>query len=333
MINARHTIVGASLIWMLVSAAAAQAPATFGPYREGMSMDEARATAPGAQWELYRPPGGTSGTLDGPRIVVGGASFMSRLMFTSNGQLDVAAGLYSIKMVAAPAASDAQACAGSIAPVLDELVRRYGPFDAPDPAAQTVGSPLRLSGGGSVPVTERTRPMSDFTVLQVSAGANWGAVKLSAFATHSTYRRGSQTSAACEASIDWEPGAPARAARARAAVERAAVAAAKRDPARLGEAPIIPLSSVTFVQRPGGQDFARAYPSRAVERERGGMVVLDCLIGPSGTLDCAVQSEEPIGWGFADAALRLVPLYRVAPGPAVVGKRIQIEMPFRIASE
>jgi protein TonB len=76
------------------------------------------------------------------------------------------------------------------------------------------------------------------------------------------------------------------------------------------------LTGYRFLQQPNGRDFVRFYPSRAMDREQTGRVVLDCLVSADGTISCSVASEDPPGWGFGEASLRASRLFRVAPQTA-----------------
>ena len=62
------------------------------------------------------------------------------------------------------------------------------------------------------------------------------------------------------------------------------------------------------------------------------------LFGPflqraSGALDCSVASEDPGGYGFGDAALRIARGMRVAPttsdGRSVEGGHVRVPLTFR----
>lgn len=81
------------------------------------------------------------------------------------------------------------------------------------------------------------------------------------------------------------------------------------------------------------RDLERYYPARALARDIGGQVVLDCLVDVAGALNCAVVSETPANWGFGDAALRISRDYRMAPamrdGQAVQG-RYRMRVPFEV---
>lgn len=85
-----------------------------------------------------------------------------------------------------------------------------------------------------------------------------------------------------------------------------------------------------WLERP--RNLARHYPARTLERGVEGVVTLDCLVTVEGRLVCAVASETPSGWGFAQAALRIAAEHRMIPatrsGIPVEG-RYRMRVPFR----
>lgn len=84
-------------------------------------------------------------------------------------------------------------------------------------------------------------------------------------------------------------------------------------------------------RRPG--DLGRYYPARAIQRGVEGEVLLDCLVGTSGFLNCSVLNETPASWGFGEAALRISRDYQMAPatrdGVPVEG-RYRMRVPFEM---
>ena len=46
----------------------------------------------------------------------------------------------------------------------------------------------------------------------------------------------------------------------------------------------------------------------------GGRVVLSCDINENRSLACIVAEEEPAGWGYGEAALRIVSRFRICEG-------------------
>jgi len=89
-----------------------------------------------------------------------------------------------------------------------------------------------------------------------------------------------------------------------------------------------------WLETPNGADFARHYPARALARERGGRVVLDCVVAATGRLACAVGSETPAGWGFGEAALRISQSFRMSPmlenGQPTEGGRVSVPITFQL---
>jgi protein TonB len=94
------------------------------------------------------------------------------------------------------------------------------------------------------------------------------------------------------------------------------------------------LSGMVWLQRPSSQDFNRFYPSRAMEREQEGRVVLDCLVDAGGRISCSVASEDPTGWGFGEAAIRISRSFRAAAqtsdGRPTSGGRARVPITFRL---
>jgi TonB family protein len=58
----------------------------------------------------------------------------------------------------------------------------------------------------------------------------------------------------------------------------------------------------------------RYYPEKAQKANMEGVAVLSCDVLPDGKLkDCTVVSEDPPGWGFGEAALGMVTLFKMRP--------------------
>ena len=73
----------------------------------------------------------------------------------------------------------------------------------------------------------------------------------------------------------------------------------------------------------------RYYPQKAQRAGISGMAVLDCLVDTQGWLrDCRVVSEQPAGFGFGEAALRMAPLFHKKAGMA--GARTLIPLTFKL---
>jgi len=73
------------------------------------------------------------------------------------------------------------------------------------------------------------------------------------------------------------------------------------------------LTGLRWLEQPDGDDYVRYYPDRASQREQEGRVTIDCIVAGDGRLACHVTSEDPPGWGFGEASLRVSRHFRVAP--------------------
>ena len=88
-----------------------------------------------------------------------------------------------------------------------------------------------------------------------------------------------------------------------------------------------------WTAKPGPMDMARAAPPAAMNRDISGVTILFCTVGADGRLkDCRIQSETPTGWGFGQASLGLVPLFRMKltkpDGAPVGGGTVRIPIRF-----
>ncbi len=96
------------------------------------------------------------------------------------------------------------------------------------------------------------------------------------------------------------------------------------------------ITNPTWLERPNARDFARYYPERALERGQEGRVNLACIVAADGRISCSVTSEDPSGWGFGEAALRISRHFRMSPqtrdGVATSGGRVNVPIRFNVAS-
>jgi protein TonB len=87
------------------------------------------------------------------------------------------------------------------------------------------------------------------------------------------------------------------------------------------------ITNPQWLERPDGNDFARYYPERARDRDVEGSATIECIVGADGRLSCTVTSEDPPGFGFGEATLRVARHFRIAPatrdGVATAGGRIR----------
>ena len=93
------------------------------------------------------------------------------------------------------------------------------------------------------------------------------------------------------------------------------------------------ISNPHWLRQPTADEFADAYPQRALIAGKSGFASLACIVTASGSLtDCSVAEEMPGGWGFGAAALSLAKRFKLVPrqedGHAVGGAMIRIPIRF-----
>lgn len=99
-----------------------------------------------------------------------------------------------------------------------------------------------------------------------------------------------------------------------------------------------PPAATTYIAQPpwrrmpSGDDLAREMPQRAIDAGVSGRVVLSCTIVGGGRVSCSVESEEPRGYGFGEAALRASRNFRMdtkmADGRGTQGMQVRIPVRF-----
>src|SRR5690606_19870328 len=87
------------------------------------------------------------------------------------------------------------------------------------------------------------------------------------------------------------------------------------------------ITNPVWREQPNASDFSRYYPERAQEREVEGRATIECIVNADGRLNCTVTAEDPPGYGFGEATLRVSRHFRIAPatrdGAATSGGRIR----------
>ena len=83
-------------------------------------------------------------------------------------------------------------------------------------------------------------------------------------------------------------------------------------------------------------DMLKFYPTEAMIHLREGQAVIKCSVASDLALkDCAVVSEEPLGFQFGAAALKLSRLFKMKPttpdGQSVTGTEVTIPLAFKLA--
>lgn len=97
------------------------------------------------------------------------------------------------------------------------------------------------------------------------------------------------------------------------------------------------MTDVVWLERPNARDFARYYPEAAYQANVSGRAVLDCIVTADGRIACTVASEEPAGYGFGEAALRISTHFRMAlqtrDGRPTRSGRVRLPIRFVLADE
>jgi protein TonB len=87
-----------------------------------------------------------------------------------------------------------------------------------------------------------------------------------------------------------------------------------------------------WLKQPSPADIVSVYPRTAARLGHYGRVRLSCAVQPDGSLArCDIVSEDPADEGFADAALKLAKLYKLASPDGSPLPRTTIEVPIRFS--
>lgn len=71
-------------------------------------------------------------------------------------------------------------------------------------------------------------------------------------------------------------------------------------------------------QSASSEELLRYYPEQAARLNIEGIASLHCTVTVAGTLtDCSVLAEDPPGFGFGEAALKMTPQFKMRPASAV----------------
>lgn len=99
------------------------------------------------------------------------------------------------------------------------------------------------------------------------------------------------------------------------------------------ETPSANIKPPYWLRKPSGDDITAVYPRAAALRGLDGAGVIQCDIGPHGTMtSCVIIEESPAGYGFGLATLKLSARFQLKSmerdGVPVSGGTIKIPMRF-----
>jgi protein TonB len=100
-----------------------------------------------------------------------------------------------------------------------------------------------------------------------------------------------------------------------------------------GPAAPLKITAPIWRDRATGQDVGRVYPRQALKERLDAAVIVECQVAADGRMAaCAVVREEPGGYGFGEAALKLTPKFRMratlADGTPVAGGVVRLPLRF-----
>jgi hypothetical protein len=89
----------------------------------------------------------------------------------------------------------------------------------------------------------------------------------------------------------------------------------------------------SWARMPTGVDLARVFPRKAIKSNRlVGSASVECAVSQHGKLrNCTVVQEEPSGFGYGEAVLKLVPLFtlKASERPLVGNRTVVMPVTFR----
>ncbi len=320
----RHALVCFAVLTSLI-ATPVQAQAQdegLGPYRFGMSMVEAQATSPTANWRLEEASPTVQILQGGPQVAMG-ARFDVMLVFAGD----------ALDLIGLVTRADG-VCADIVPTLVTELEPVFGLFDsAPGVGEAAYITEVAHTAAGSELRFSTVRPSTDSRMLAAMRGRRDAEQAPAPSANIYSTRRTqtlvqvagtpvSDNPQACDLSVSLNPARPY-------AGPATSVTYAQLDEART-------LVNPRWRREPTASTRLSTLPEAARDPqllEAGAGAVLDCLIDDDGALACLVASETPVDAGLGEAALQLAQTYRAArivDGEATAGKRVRLPVNYSV---
>ncbi len=274
----------------------------YGPFRFGMSAEQAMAAAPSADWHRNEFTSGREMLTAPPIVPVGGLLF-SPMLHINEGRLD------EIGLRTGGPLDNANACTGVMRRVVYALEDDIGALaGAPMPSEYGLALPEIMTARGSkIRLYDYPAAGEHWTFANLQAGGFVEVVSQYAAEPLSNYPN-------CVIEMSFRSAPPVLQQR------LPAPSLAELDGAQMIENP-------EWLDRPDSRAHEINVPSIAVKRHVNGDVLLDCLVREEGRLACMVAEEESPGWHWGEAALNLGAYYRIAPqidGASTFGKRVRV---------
>lgn len=296
-------------------------PPPLGPFSLGMSLDDARAAVPGAEWESFIDEETQRASMytRGEAVELYGLRFRAQLAFTS--------GAATLAHFTTEVQLSPEGCRDQHRAMVEQAMLTRAPFtqrdnwfyffhdpDAPRGHADGdvwVSAPNTPVFG--VAQTVRDERVQFDSVILVHNGRAHGQMFYSAAGAHGKITAHSITrgeESVCRLVVSMARRAAGQMPSPERLAERLAVAELVRPP--------------IYVDTPSGWEVQRYYPEIALSREVQGMARLSCLVLADGALACVVLQEDPIDFEFGQAALRIVRSYRIDTFAIAPGNRLNI---------
>ncbi len=297
-------------------------PPALGPFSLGMSLADARAGLPGAEWTVYEDAEHQRASMRTREAVAElyGVRFHAQLAFTGDAATLVH---FSNELQLSQ-----DGCRDQHRAMVEEWMRTRAPFtqranwhfffqDPFGPRGHVEGdtfvSATNTAARGAAQTIHLEGVQYDSVIL-VHDGSHYGQMYYSASGAHGRITAHSITTGG------------ANLCRINVSMTRRSTGGTSPSGERLTEllAAATLVRPPIYVDQPSPYDVQRFYPPRALSEDVQGMAQLSCLVLADGALACVVLREEPVDYAFGEAGLRIVRGYRVDTFAIAPGNRVNI---------